>query len=115
MLEVSKVPELPRVKRRPKPLRELDQTARLARLRLEDQIFRPQLVRLGLRVTQQQLERVDAGRRVADSRGVPSRCAMIRALVDEGLAWRRAARPKEPPRLVRGEPLPAELVARLER
>jgi hypothetical protein len=63
-------------------------------LRLEDQIFRPQLVRLGLRVTQQQLERVDAGRRVADSRGVPSRCAMIRELIDEGLAWRSTMRPK---------------------
>jgi hypothetical protein len=94
MPEMFKVPELPRVKRRPKPLRELDQTARRARLRLEEQIFRPRLVRLGLRVTTDQLQRVDAERRIPDSRGVPSRCAMIRSLIDEGLAWRSTMRPK---------------------
>jgi hypothetical protein len=60
------------------------------------------LVRLDLRVTPQQLERLDAERRIADSRGVPTRAAMFRALVDEALAFRRASRPKH--RAARGEP-----------
>jgi hypothetical protein len=79
-------------------LRELDQTARRARVALEREIFRPRLVRLLLRVTPQQLQRLDEERRVADSRGVPTRAALFRALVDEALAWRKAARPKEPPK-----------------
>ena len=102
MPEVFKVPELSRVKRRPKPLRELDQTARRARLRIEEQIFRPQLIWLGLRVTPQQLERVDAERRIVDTRGIPSRCALIRELVDEALAFRRAMRPSSGPGRARG-------------
>jgi hypothetical protein len=56
-------------RRRPKPLRELDQQARIARLRLEQEIFRRHLIRLDLRVTPEQLERLDAERRIADSRG----------------------------------------------
>jgi hypothetical protein len=95
MFEVS---ELPRKKRRRRPLRELDQTARRARLELEREIFRPRLVGLFLRVTPQQLQRLDEERRVPDSRGVPTRAALFRALVDEALAWRKAARPKEPPK-----------------
>ena len=98
-------PELPRTKRRPRSLRELDQRARIARLRHEEQIFRPRLVRQNLRLTPEQLERVDAERRVPDSRGVPSRCAMIRELKDEGLAWRSTMRPKSSgPGRVRGAP-----------
>ena len=88
------VSELSRVRRRPKPLRELDSRARIARLRLEAEIYRPQLIRLGLRVTPQQLEQLDAERRVPDCRGVPSRAALFRALVDEALAFRRAGRPR---------------------
>jgi hypothetical protein len=95
---VVEVPELSRVRRRPKPLRELDGTARAARLRLEREIFRPALRPLNMRLTVDQLLRIDEERRVADSRGVPSRSALIRSLIDEGLAWRRAARPKEPPK-----------------
>jgi hypothetical protein len=86
--------ELSKKKRRPKPLRELDQRARIARLRLEQEIYRQPLVRLDLRVTPEQLERVDAERRIPDSRGLPSRCAMIRSLIDEGLAWRSTMRPR---------------------
>ena len=61
------------MRRRPKPLRELDGRARAARLRLEQEIYRPRLVRLELRVTPKQLARMDAERRVPDARGVPSR------------------------------------------
>jgi hypothetical protein len=96
-------------RRRPRPLRELDQTARRARIALEEQIFRPQLIRLDLRVTPEQLERIDAERRVADSRGVPSRCALFRELVDEALAFRRSMRPKGPPRRPKGEPFEIDL------
>jgi hypothetical protein len=86
--------ELSRMRRRPKPLRELDGRARAARLRLEAEIYRPHLVRLELRVTPEQLQRLDAERRIADARGVPSRAALFRELVDEALAFRRATRPK---------------------
>jgi hypothetical protein len=89
------------------PLRELDGRARAARLRLEAEIYRPHLVRLELSVTPQQLEQLDAERRVPDSRGVPTRAALFRALVDEALAFRRAHR--SPPRPVRGEPYPIDL------
>jgi hypothetical protein len=82
------------MRRRPRPLRDLDPTARNARRRLEAELFRPPLRPLNLRLTVDQLLRVDEERRVADSRGVPSRSALIRSLIDEGLAWRNAARPK---------------------
>jgi hypothetical protein len=97
--------ELSRMRRRPKPLSELDGRARAARLRLEQEIFRPHLVRLELRVTPQQLERLDAERRIEDSRGVPSRAAVFRELVDEALAFRKSARPKSSGP-GRGEPFP---------
>jgi hypothetical protein len=105
----SLVPELSRVRRRPKPLRALDQTARRARLRLEQEIYRPQLIRLGLRVTQEQLDRVDAERRIADARGVPSRCALFRELVDEALAWRSSMRPKSSGPARGKQPYPIDL------
>lgn len=92
MFEVS---ELPRKKRRRRPLRELDGRARAARLRLEAQIFRPPLRALNLRLTEAQLLKIDEERRVPDYRGVPSRSALIRSLIDEGLAHRRMARPRE--------------------
>jgi hypothetical protein len=106
---MSGASELSRVKRRrrPKPLRELDQTARRARVALEREIFRPRLVRLLLRVTPEQLQRLDEERRVPDSRGVPTRAALFRALVDEALAFRRAHR--EPPGPARGVPFPIDL------
>jgi hypothetical protein len=82
-VSMSEIFELSRMKRRrrPRPLRELDGRARRARLALEAQLFRPPLVPLLLRFTEAQLQRVDAERRIEDSRGVPSRCATIRALV----------------------------------
>jgi hypothetical protein len=69
-------------------------------------------------VTQEQLERIDAERRVADARGVPSRCALFRELVDEALAFRRSMRPKDPPRQRKGEPFfidTSDLVRRARR
>jgi hypothetical protein len=82
------------VRRRPRPLKQLDQRARIARLRLEAEIYRPPVVTFSIRLTVDQLAKIDAERRIPDSRGVPSRCAMVRALLDEGLAFRRAARPR---------------------
>lgn len=108
MVEVS---ELSRMRRRPRPLRELDQRARRARLQVEREIYRPHLVRLDLRVTPEQLQRLDEERRVPDSRGVPSRAALFRALVDEALAWRKVARPKSSgPGRARGAPFPIDIV-----
>lgn len=103
-VEVSRVPELSRIRRRPRPLKELDGRARAARLALEQEIYRPHLIRLGLRVTAEQLSRIDAERRIPDARGVPSMAALFRELVDEALAWRSSVRPKSPPRPPRGEP-----------
>ena len=68
--------ELSRVRRRPRPLRELDQRAKSARLQLERELYRPRLVRLDLRVPPEMLERLDAERRVAHF-GIPSRNAMF--------------------------------------
>jgi hypothetical protein len=51
----------------------------------------PHLVRLELRVTPEQLQRLDA-ERIPDARGVPTRAALFRELLDEGLAWRKASR-----------------------
>jgi hypothetical protein len=47
-------------------------------------------------------------RRVADSRGVLSRCAIIRELLDEALSFRQAMRPKSSG-AGRGEPFPIDL------
>jgi hypothetical protein len=100
---MSEIRELSRVRRRPRPLRELDGRARAARLRLEQEIYRPRLIPLNLRVTPEQLARIDEERRIHDSRGVPSRSALFRELVDEALGWRSSVRPKSPPRQPRGE------------
>ena len=102
-----KVSELPRKKRRPRPLRQLDQTARLARLALEKQIYRPRLIPLNLRLPPDQLQRIDDETRVAAYGPAPSRCAMIRMLIDEGLAFRRSMRPRTRP--TKGVPFPIEI------
>lgn len=91
------VPELPRKKRRPRPLRELDGTARRARLRLEAQIYRPRLISVNLRLTPNQLQALDDERRVPAYGPVPSRCAMIRLMIAELLMFRRAGRPPPKP------------------
>jgi hypothetical protein len=91
VLEIS---ELSRVKRRRRPLRDLDQTARRARLRLEREIFREPLVPLLLRLPPHQFQQVEDERRVAAYGSVPTRCALLRQLIDEALAFRRAARPR---------------------
>jgi hypothetical protein len=82
--------EFSRVRRRPRP----HHPARLARLKLEAEIYRPRLVVVTLRLTPEQIAKIDAERRVPTSTGVPSRCAVVRALVDEGFAFRLAARPR---------------------
>jgi hypothetical protein len=56
--------EFSRVRRRPKPVRELDRRARAARLRLEAEIFRPPLVIVTPRLTPDQIARVDDERRI---------------------------------------------------
>ena len=97
---MAKISELSRVsrRRRPRPLSELDQTARRARLRLEAQIFRPRLVPVLLRLPPDQLQKIDDERRVAACGNIPSRCGLIRMLVSEALMWRRSMRPQSPPR-----------------
>jgi hypothetical protein len=111
-LFVSEISELPRKKRRPRPLRELDQTARHARLRLEREIYRPRLVPVLLRLPPGELQQIDDERRVAAYGPIPSRCAMTRMLIREALMFRRAGR--SPPKPPKGAPLPPELKARLE-
>jgi hypothetical protein len=69
-----KVPEISKKKRRPRPLRELDQRARRARLVLEREIFREPLVPLLLRLPPDQLQRVEDERRIAAYGNIPSRC-----------------------------------------
>jgi hypothetical protein len=44
------------------------------------------LVRQNLRFTPNQLQAIDTERRIADYRDVPSRAALIRALIDAGMA-----------------------------
>ena len=90
------------MKRRPRPSRALDSTARDARLRLEREIYRPRLIPLNLRFTEDQLQQVDDERRVAAHGPVPSRCALIRMLLSEALMWRRSMR--DPPRRRKGVP-----------
>ena len=92
------------MRRRPRPPRDLDPSARNARRNIEAQIFRPPLVPLLLRFTPDQLQRLDDERRVAACGNIPSRCATIRQLIDEALMWRRSMRPKDPPRRPKGEP-----------
>ena len=85
---------LSRVRRRPRPLKELDQAARAARLRLEREIYRPRLVRA--------TSPVHAGSTRADRAGAAHsrrprgsiENVLIRALIDEALAWRSTMRPK---------------------
>jgi hypothetical protein len=98
---VDKVPELSRVRRRPLP------PARRARLELEVQLYRPHLVRQNIRFEPGELQRIDEERRVPSYGTVPSRAAMIRQLITEAIAFRRANR--SPPRPVRGEPFSIDL------
>lgn len=108
---MAEVSELSRVRRRPLP------PARRARLELEAQLYRPRLVRQNIRFEPDELQRIDDERRVPACGSVPSRAAMIRMLVAEGLMFRQMhrspARPKRPKRPKR-EPLPPELKALLE-
>ena len=78
-------------------------------MKLEAEIYRPRLVVVTLRLTPDQIAKIDAERRIPDSRGVPSRCALIRELVDEALAFRRSMRPKGPPRAPKGVPFEIDL------
>lgn len=84
---MTKVPELPRKRRRLPP-------ARLARLKLEREIFRPRLLRHNIRFEPGELQQIDDERRVAAYGAVPSRSAMIRQLINDGLLLRKSMRPK---------------------
>jgi hypothetical protein len=83
-------------------MRELDQTARRARLQIEREIFREPLIPVLLRFPPDQLQRLDDERRVAACGNILSRCATIRMLLDEALMWRRSMRPT--PRPAKGVP-----------
>ena len=54
---VVEVKELSRVRRRPRPLKQLDQRARIARLALEAEIYRDPVATFSIRVTPAQLQR----------------------------------------------------------
>ena len=97
------------MRRRPRPLKQLDQRTRIARLRLEPEIYRPPVVTFSIRMTKAQLQRVDDERRTAAYGNIPSRCATIRMLVDEGLAYRRAMRPKSSGPARGKQPFPIEI------
>jgi hypothetical protein len=101
MLEV---PELPHTKRRPRPSKALDQTARRARLKLERDLFRERLIRHNIRFAPDELQAIDDERRVPSYGAVPSRSAMIRQLINDGLLLRKSMRPKDPPRRPKGVP-----------
>ena len=101
---MDRVPELPHVRRRPKPLNQLDQTARRARLALERDLFRERLVRHNIRFTPGELQAIDDERRVAAYGAVPSRSAMIRQLINDGLLLRKSMRPRDPPPRPKGVP-----------
>jgi hypothetical protein len=103
-----KVSELSKKKRRRRP-REFDGRARVARLQLEREIFRPRLCPLLLRLPPDQLQRIDDERRVAAYGNIPSRCATIRMLIDEGLSYRRAMRPKSSGPAHGKQPFPIEI------
>lgn len=96
-LFMPEISELPRKKRRPRPLRDLNSTARRARLQLEREIYRPRLIPVLLRFTPNQLQALDDERRVPAYGPVPSRCAMIRLMIEESLMFRRAGRPPPKP------------------
>ena len=87
---MTEAPELSRTRRRPPP------SARLARLKLERDIFRPRLIRQNLQFEPSQLQQVDDERRVPAYGSVPSRAAMIRMLIAEALMFRRANRSPPP-------------------
>ena len=98
--------EFSRVRRRPRP----HHPPRLARLRLEAEIYRPRLVVVTLRLTPDQIAKIDAERRIPTSTGVPSRCAVVRALVADGLAWRSIMRPKSRGPARGKQPFPIDIV-----
>jgi hypothetical protein len=100
--------EISKVRRRHRPLKELDQTAREARVALEREIYRAPLVAVLLKFTPDQLQRIDDERRVAAYGNIPSRCATIRQLLDEALLWRKTMHPK-PPRRSKGAPFEIDL------
>ena len=97
-LFMSEISELPRKKRR----RRLVPIARVARLRLEREIFRERLIPVLLRLPPDQFQRLEDERRVAARGSVPSRCALIRMLLSEALMFRRSMR--DPPRRTKGVP-----------
>jgi hypothetical protein len=99
-LFVSEISELPRKKRR----RRLVPTARVARLRLEREIFREPLIPVLLRLPPDQFQRLEDERRVAAYGSVPTRCGLIRQLISEAIMWRQSMRPKDPPRRAKGVP-----------
>jgi hypothetical protein len=70
---VVDVLEISRVRRRPRPSKALDQTARTARLKLEREIFREPLIPLLLKFKEDQLQRIDDERRVASRGPEPKR------------------------------------------
>ena len=51
-----------------------------------------------IRFAPDELQRIDDERRVASYGAVPSRSAMIRQLINDGLLLRKSLRPKDPPR-----------------
>ena len=91
---MSEIFELPRKKRRRRPV----SAARVARLRLEREIFREPLIPVLLRLPPDQFQRLEDERRVAAYGSVPNRCGLIRQLISEAIMWRRSIRPKDPPR-----------------
>ena len=81
---MAEMRELSRVgRRRPRPLKQLDQTARRSRLALERELYRPRLVIVTLRLTAEQIEKVDAERRIAGPEGEERR--MISQRTSAGL------------------------------
>lgn len=52
------------------------------------------MVTFSIRLTVEQVAQIDEERRIPTSTGVPSRCAVVRSLLDDGLAFRRSMRPK---------------------
>jgi hypothetical protein len=88
-------------------------TARLERLAAEREArarTRP-ITEVYVYLSREELERVEQERRLYAF--APSRSAVLRQLVVEGLMFRKAHRPP-PPRPAKRAPLPPELKARLE-
>jgi hypothetical protein len=105
---VVEISELSRVRRRPRPWKELDRAARKARRALEREIYREPLIPILLRLPPGQLQRLDDERRAPAYGNVPSRCATIRQLLDEALMGRKSMRPR-PSRVPRGTPYPIDV------